>query len=177
MGLLDDRLLWLSAVGALLSGGLLLAVVGYLAVIVYGGLVTGGPLVGTLVGVAVPVLVAVALLFTLLVVSTVGLTYALARNASLPRSERLAGLAARVEDEYGEVRVLGLSELLAPPEPTTAEREADALDALKRRYVDGEITEGEFERKVDRLVANESVDEARADRERRRTLDREPERR
>jgi len=122
------------------------------------------------------VLVAVAALATVLVGSVVGLGYALARNASLPRSERLARLAERVEADHSAARSLGLSELLSPPEPTPEEREADALAALKRRYVDGELTEAEFERKVDRLVAAESVDEARADRERRRAIDRESDR-
>lgn len=173
MGLLSDRLLWLSALGALLSGGLLAVVVGYVALVVYSGLVSGAPLVGVLVEIGVPVVLATAVLVSVFVGSAVGFAWALARNATLPRSERLGGLAARAEEEYPPLRAVGLAELLSPPSPTAEEREEEALAALKRQYVDGEITEAEFERKVDRLVATESVDEARAERERERVVGRE----
>lgn len=39
---------------------------------------------------------------------------------------------------------------------------------MKQQYVAGEISEAEFERKVDRLVANDSLDGAEAARERQR---------
>lgn len=51
--------------------------------------------------------------------------------------------------------------LLTPPEPSADEQAEQALAELKRQYVDGEIAEAEFERKVDRLVANGSIDEVR----------------
>ncbi|RBI61460.1 SHOCT domain-containing protein [halophilic archaeon] len=42
----------------------------------------------------------------------------------------------------------------------------DALDALRSRYARGEIDEAEFERRVERLLENETVDDASARRER-----------
>jgi uncharacterized membrane protein len=36
----------------------------------------------------------------------------------------------------------------------------DALDRLRERYARGELTDAEFERKVERLVATESVEDA-----------------
>ncbi|WP_226482585.1 SHOCT domain-containing protein [Natrinema amylolyticum] len=176
MGLLRNKWLWLSALGVLVSGGLLLAVVGYLGVLVYSGLVSGTPIVTRLLEIAVPVLVTVALLVGLLAVSTVGVLWVLVQNASLPRSERVATLAERLEREYAPLRLLGLSEFLSPPEPSADERAEEALADLKQRYVAGELTEAEFERKVDRLVAADSIDEARAARERNRVVDGETDR-
>ncbi|MEZ3142789.1 SHOCT domain-containing protein [Halobaculum sp. MBLA0143] len=56
---------------------------------------------------------------------------------------------------------------------------ADALDTLRDRYARGELTEEQFERKLDRLLETETVEDAsehrrRAERERER--EREPER-
>lgn len=166
MSLLKNRWLWMSALGVLLSGGLLLVVVGYLGLIVYSGLMTGTPIVTILLELALPTLLAVAVLLVLLAISLIGMLWVLVHNASLPRRDRFSSLAAWVEREYPPVRALGLSELLEPPEPSADERAEQALAELKQQYIDGEITEAEFERKVDRLVTNESIDEARATRER-----------
>lgn len=168
MALHKNMRLWLAAAGALLSGGLLLVVVGYVGVVVYSVLVSGTPIVSTLLGIALPVIASTALLLVLLVASVIGMLWVLVQNASLPRSERIAGVAERVEREYAPLRILGLSEFLTPPEPSDDERAEAALDTLKRQYVDGEITEREFERKVDQLVSNDSIDESRAARERTR---------
>lgn len=170
MGLLRSKSFWASVLGVLVSGGLLLVAAGYLALVAYTGLVSGAPVSALLEG-AVPAVAAIAVLVVLLVLSGVGLAWSLVRNASVPRSERVASLAERLEREYPPLRVAGLSDLLAPPEPSEEERAERALDDLKRRYVDGELSEAEFERKVDRLVQNETVDEARAARERREVLD------
>lgn len=171
MGLLQDKRMWAGLVGSILSGGLLLVAVGYLALVVYSGLVSGTPIVQVLLDIAVPALLGIGSLFALFVVSCIVLVWALVRSASLPRSDRLASIADRLENEYPPLRIVGLSEFLEPPEPSAEERAEDALAALKRQYVDGQITEAEFERKVDQLVANESIDEARAARERRRVVD------
>ncbi|MDS0473590.1 SHOCT domain-containing protein [Natrinema sp. 1APR25-10V2] len=173
MGVFRNKWLWLSVLGVLLSGGLLLVVVGYLALVVYSGLVTGAPIAATLLEIALPVLAVVTLLVAVLAVSSVGALWVFVRHASLPRSERVASAAERLEREYSPLRMLGLSEFLSPPEPSPEERADRALADLKERYVDGDITEAEFERRVDRLVANESIDEARAARERRRVVDEE----
>ncbi|WP_222920161.1 SHOCT domain-containing protein [Natrinema sp. SYSU A 869] len=176
MGLLRNKWLWLSVLGVLVSGGLLLAVVGYLGILVYSGLASGTPIVTRLLEIAVPVLTAVTLLVGLLAVSTVGVLWVLVQNASLPRSDRMATLAERLEREYTPLQHLGLSEFLSPPEPSADERAEQALADLKQQYVAGDLTEAEFERKVDRLVANDSIDEARAARERNRIVDGEADR-
>lgn len=50
-----------------------------------------------------------------------------------------------------------------------AEEQAEqVLAELKQQYVAGQISDAEFERKVDRLVANDSLDEAQAARKRTR---------
>ncbi|QLG27979.1 SHOCT domain-containing protein [Halorarum halophilum] len=171
MGWLRTNLLWISLVGLLVSGGLLLVVVGFLGLVVYSALGTGTPIVGELLDVAAPVLAVTSVLLVATVLSGVGFVWALLRRASVPRSSRLAALADRIEREYPPLRPFGLSDALAPPKPSAEEQSANALAELKRQYVDGELSEREFERKVDRLVANESVDEARAERERRAVLD------
>lgn len=171
MALRKSSLLWASLLGVLVSGSLFLVAVGYLGLVVYSGLVSGTPLVRTLLSIAVPLLVGVGLLVVILVLSGVGLVWALVRHASLPRSDRIATVAERVEREYPPLRMLGISDLLAPPEPTPAERSERALADLRRQYVDGEISELEFERRVDQLVSTESVYEVRAARERTRDLD------
>lgn len=46
-------------------------------------------------------------------------------------------------------------------EPGT-DRQQDALDTLRDRYARGELTEAEFERRVERLLETETVEDARA---------------
>jgi uncharacterized membrane protein len=167
MGLLKNKWLWVAALGVLLSAGLLVVLVGYVGLVVYTALLTGAPIVSTLVDIALPTLLGLAVLTVLFAVSLVGLLYVLVQNASLPRSERIAALAERAEKEYSPLKVVGLSDLLTPPEPSADEQAERALARLKQQYVDGELSEEEFERKVDRLVSNDSIDEARAARERR----------
>ncbi|WP_049923213.1 SHOCT domain-containing protein [Halopiger djelfimassiliensis] len=174
MALLGNKWLWLSVLGVFLSGGLILVAVGYLGLLVYSGLVSETPIVTLLLDIAIPVVVGIAVLVALLAVSCVGLLWVLVRNASLPRNDRIATIAERLEREYPPLRSVGLSELFTPPEPSAEEQAERALAELKQQYVDGEITEREFERKVDRLVANDSIDEARAAHERNRMLDDRP---
>ncbi|WP_435073323.1 SHOCT domain-containing protein [Halorubrum sp. HHNYT27] len=45
----------------------------------------------------------------------------------------------------------------AEPEP---ERTQDALDRLRTRYAEGELTDEQFERKLDRLLATETPEDA-----------------
>jgi uncharacterized membrane protein len=54
-------------------------------------------------------------------------------------------------------------------EPTT-ESTADALDTLRDRYARGELTEEQFERKLDRLLETETVENAEAYRDRARDV-------
>lgn len=170
MGILRDRLFVLSVVVFLLSATLSVVVLGYGVLVLASAFVTGASVVGALFELAVPwvALAAVSLLGT--VFGGVGATYAIARRVSVPRGGRLQRLAEYAERAYPPLRTLGLSDAVSEPEPTPEERAADALEDLKRRYVAGEIDEREFERRVDRLVANDSVDDARAERKRREVL-------
>lgn len=171
MALLRNKWLWASLLGIFLSGGLLLVVIGYLGLIVYSGLANGTPLVAILLDIAVPVVVSVVFLVGLLIVSGISMLWVVVQNASIPRSERIATLIERVEQKYSPLRILGLSEFLSPPKPSADEQAEQVLAELKQQYVEGEITEAEFERKVDRLVANESIDEVRAAHERKQVKD------
>ncbi len=70
----------------------------------------------------------------------------------------------------------------APPEPPeppgrgdrqrserredATESKQDALDRLRDRYADGDLTDGQFERKLDRLLETETVEDAAEYRER-----------
>jgi hypothetical protein len=166
--------LWVARLGVILSGGLLLLTVGDLGLAVYSGLVSGTPIVEVLLDIAVPTIAGIAPLLVILVVSGLGLVWVLAQNASLPRSDRVTSLAERLEREHSLLRVLGRSELLTPPEPSAEEQAEQALATLKQQYVTGQITEAEFERRVDRLVANDSTDDGRPARERRQVVERDP---
>ena len=84
----------------------------------------------------------------------VALSVAAVRRASLPRDERLAGLARKVEWVSDEAREYGLAEKF---EPTPEER----IEDLKDEYVAGEITEWEYERRLRDLLAE--ADERDAD--------------
>lgn len=171
MALLKNKWLWASILGVVLSGGLLVVVLGYVGLIVYSGVANGTPLVAVLLDIAVPVLASVVFLVVLLTLSGIGLLWVIVQNASIPRSERIATLVERIERKYPPLRILGLSDFLSPPKPSADEQAERALAELKQQYVDGKITEAEFERKVDRLVANESIDEVRAAHERKQVKD------
>ena len=157
MGRSGKSLFVASLLGLLVSGALLIVVLGYFAVVIYSALRTGTPIVGVLVVVTT--------------VTAVGSVLGLLRRASIPRSARLQSVLERAERRHPIVEAFGLSGLVAPPEPSAEERAEEALAALKRRYVAGEIDEETFERKLDRLVSNDSLDDARAAREREATLE------
>jgi hypothetical protein len=171
MSWVKRHLLVSSLVGLVISLGLLVALVGYLGVVVYAALVGGGPLVGPLVELALPFFVGLAVLLSVATLSGIGLTVAILRRLSLPRSERVHAVVDSLEREYSPLDSVVFADFLAPPEPSADEQAERALADLKRQYVDGDLTEAEFERKVDRLVATDSVDEARADRERHALLE------
>ena len=166
MRLLRNRALWAAFLGFVLSGLLLVIGAGYLGLVVVTGLLGGGPVVGTLLDLAVPAILGGALLVLLVLLSGIAFLYVLLRSLSLPRSARVAASVARVEGVYPPLRRVGLSDRLAPPEPSPEERAERALADLKARYVDGELTEAEFERRIDWLVSSEPTDRVRIDRER-----------
>lgn len=117
MGILTNRLFWLSLFGLLVSGGLLLAGLGYVALVVYMGLVSGTPIVSILLDLAVPLLGGIALLFIVFSLSCIALLWVLVHNASLPRNDWLGRTAERLNREYPPLRMLGFADLLSPPIP------------------------------------------------------------
>jgi uncharacterized membrane protein len=167
MGWLRNNAFVISLGVLLVSGTLLAVVLGYVGLVVYSALGTGASMVGVLSGLAFPYLPIVAVLLVISVISAIGFGWGILRRLSIPRSERLETAAERAEQRYPMLDGLGLSERVSPPEPSTE----DALEDLKRRYVAGELDEASFERKLDRLVANDSVDDVRAEREREAMLD------
>ncbi|WP_254543533.1 SHOCT domain-containing protein [Halomarina pelagica] len=104
-----------------------------------------------LVGAVLPWAVAALLLGALALGLIAALAWTFVRRLSLPKSQRAADLAARIERHNEWARSVGLSAVVAPPRPTTDDR----IDDLKRRYVDGDLSEAEFERRVGSLVDGE----------------------
>lgn len=69
------------------------------------------------------------------------------------------------------LEALGRPDAIQPSkhtEPTTTTAEADSLTTLRERYARGELTDTEFERKVDRLLQTNSPEHAAEWRERTR---------
>lgn len=85
-----------------------------------------------------------------------GAAVSVVRRASFPTSDRLSTVFSRLEWFLPPLRDLALSRRFAP---SLAEREA----AVKRRYVDGDLTEAAFEREMRDLLAaadRDSLDHA-----------------
>lgn len=144
MSLLADNRHWLLFAATVLSGlsTVGVAVVGVLATASV--LVTGGSLVLT-VGAS---LLATLLLGGLTLVFAAALLSTLASRATLPsvpRSQRAANVLHGLEAAVPPLRRLGLADRL---EPTLADRRA----ALKERYVDGDLSEHQFEAALHELL-------------------------
>ncbi|WP_135805324.1 SHOCT domain-containing protein [Halorussus marinus] len=160
--LLGAFALSLFAIAGLAAFGLL-AVASALA-----GATGTAPLVFVALDAAAPYLLAAGFVGVLSFLLLIGTSVAAVRRASLPRDERLARVARGVERVSGDAREYGLADRF---EPTTEDR----IEALKREYVDGEITELEYERRLRELLEDETTSEDRIDREL-RELEREFER-
>lgn len=70
------------------------------------------------------------------------------RRVSVPRDDRLAGFARRLERWVPPLRRFDAADRVAP---TTDDRREE----LTERYVDGDVTEAEFERELDGLLDEE----------------------
>ncbi|WP_267642629.1 hypothetical protein [Haloarchaeobius amylolyticus] len=105
------------------------------------------------VGAVAPWVVGTLLLTLLSVVWVVWLLVVAVSQVSMPslHSQRLSQAASLVEYAVPEARKYGVSEWLAPPEPTLAEKR----EALTERYVDGDLSDSEFERELQRLYEDE----------------------
>ncbi|EMA07668.1 hypothetical protein C437_09498 [Haloarcula vallismortis ATCC 29715] len=128
-------------------GAVGLGIVGVVATV--GALLGGGAVVQTVAG----FLLGTLLLVGVDIVFSVALVRALARRASVPKSQRVADGVGRLESVVPPLASLGLSDVFAPPEPTVEERH----EALTRRYVEGDLSEAEYEREL-RALLSEDVD-------------------
>lgn len=120
----------------------------------------GGPsIVDVLLDLAIPYLPIIAVLLVATVGSGASLAWAVLGHLSLslPRNERLQSTVQRMERSNSMLDTLGLSEYVAPTERSDEEK----MDALKQRYVEGEIDEDEFEREIERLNASDSTRDTR----------------
>lgn len=71
---------------------------------------------------------------------------------------RLGRLASYVERENRYARAVGLSSLVERVDTRSAEQRADdRIERLKDRYVDGEVSDHEFERRTRRVLDDEGV--------------------
>ena len=91
------------------------------------------------------------ILALLAVLFFVAAVVSLIRTLSVPRNERVASLFSWLERTHPALEAVGISNKFEP----TAE---DRKQQLKERYVDGEISEREFERRMDQLM-DETVPE------------------
>ena len=165
MGLLDDGRVKVLLVGVVLSLFALVAIsaLGLLAAVsALAQPSPATPLLFVLLDAVLPYALGAALVGGLSFLLLVWLSVAAVRRASMPRNDRLARVARRVERHYPAAREVGLSERV---EPTTEDR----IDELKRQYVEGEITEWEYEQRLQDLLGEEGVSDERVRRERNRT--------
>ncbi|WP_136687816.1 SHOCT domain-containing protein [Halorhabdus amylolytica] len=102
-----------------------------------------------MLGAAAEWVVAAVVLGTLACLFLVATVVSVLRNTSLHRDDRLVALVERLEREYP---VLGQFDVSEKVEPTTEDRK----QRLKEQYVDGELSDAEFEREMERLMDEES---------------------
>lgn len=154
MGWFRDHLFVISLSVFVVSGVLSALVVGFLGLIVGSAFVSGSLSVGSLLDLwpYVPVL---AVLLTATVLSGIGMGWSAIRRISLPRlgsrrfKNRLHPIVKNAEQKHSTLASLSLSEHVAPSEE-------EQLQQLKQQYVEGAINEAEFERRVERLTADNS---------------------
>ncbi|PSP55808.1 hypothetical protein BRC82_04300 [Halobacteriales archaeon QS_1_67_19] len=147
MGLVDDTRVRALVIGFFLSlvALTLVASFGLLAVLSALTGPTGGSLLFVVLEAAAPYLVASMLVGLLSFLLLVGLAVAAVRRASVPSDERLAGGARLIERASPAAREADLAERF---EPTVEDRIADLKDA----YVAGEVSELEYERRLEGLL-------------------------
>jgi len=106
-----------------------------------------------MLGAAAEWIVAAVVLALLAVVFLVATVVSVLRDASLPRDDRLVSVVERLERTYPILRQFDVSEKV---EPTTEDRKQQ----LKEQYVEGELSDAEFEREMDRLLEDTTTDES-----------------
>lgn len=137
---------------------LALGTVGVGLLVVLAGLASGAG-VGAVLGDAALALLIAALLVAADTAFALGFLVTVARRVpspSLPENERAAETATRLERAVPQMSRLELSERFAVSTEKKRER-------LKQRYVDDELTQVEYERRLQALLAEETGDETVSD--------------
>jgi len=137
---------WVTLALALVVAYVIVGFLGVSALALLAG-VFGGASLGALLADAAVVVGVGALLVLAEVALTVAFVVNVVRRLSFPTSERLAGVFSVLETLLPPIRGLALSERFAP---SLEERER----AIKRRYVEGELSELGFEREMHDLLAD-----------------------
>lgn len=153
---LRNRPTLVSFVALLVSGTVAAVLLGYGALVLAGAFLSG-TLVAALTELAFPLLPLFILSVVVAVLSTVGVVYGLAKRVTVLRGGRIESVARRAEAAVPLLRRLGVADAVAEPEPTPEERRQNAIESLKRRYIDDEISDAEFERRLDRLVSSDAA--------------------
>lgn len=134
------------------------ALVGFLGVSMVALLAgaAGGASIGALLADAAIVLGITATMIVAELVLVAGFVASVVRRLSFPTNDRLARLFAGLEALVPAFRDLALSQRF---QPTLEEREQE----IKRRYVEGELSEWEFEREIADLLAEAEPEPAPVD--------------
>jgi|GEM_PF-3255028 len=140
---------------ALVVGYVIVGFLGVSALALLAGAVGGASLGAVLADAAVVVGVA-ALLILAEVALTVAFVVSVLRRLSFPTSERAARVFSLLETVLPPIRGLALSDRFAP---SLEERER----AIKRRYVEGDLSERDFEREMLDLLAEAEPESTLAD--------------
>jgi uncharacterized membrane protein len=144
--------------------GFVLSVVAFVGVALIGLIDLAGTLTQpgvTLLGLLGTVLTYVGGLLFIVLLALVFVGWGLYRLGSTAMEEevwrdpRLARAVETVEGQSDRLRKLGLSDSVRPTERDRVERR---LEQLKADYASGEITRHEYERRVERLLADSDLD-------------------
>lgn len=137
--------------GGFVITGILLVGVGLIGILDALSVLSGGVAYSeefvllAMLGEAVEWVVLSLVLGVVAVVFLVATVVSILRSASLPRDDRLVSIVEWLERRYPLLRHFDVTEKV---EPTTEDRRQQ----LKEQYVEGEISDAEFERKMEQLV-------------------------
>lgn len=147
---LTRNLPWALLALFVITTGTLLGVAGVAPVVVLATLLSGSS-AGAVLGNVALLAAAVAFLVAADAALAVALLVTVVRRLSFPTSPSMARTFRVLEALVPPLRGLALSERFAP---SAAERR----ERVKRRYVEGELTEREFEREMRKLLAETEPD-------------------
>ncbi|SFS01585.1 hypothetical protein SAMN05216559_2518 [Halomicrobium zhouii] len=146
---------WVTLALSLVVGYVIVGFLGVSALALLAG-AFGGASPGALLADAAVVVGVAGLLILAEVTLTVAFVVSVVRRLSFPTSDRAAWVFSLLETVLPPIRGLGLSERFAP---SLEERER----AIKRRYVEGDLSERDFEREMLDLLAEAEPESPLAD--------------